>query len=80
MSKLASSTNTDIDLSTLGLKLRLIHLEYPEVEAFEELAVLISEVFKVNCTVDDIRKYMDLHTHSENLERESNLIKYGNCY
>ena len=66
-----------VKLSDLGLYLKLVYLEYPEVEAPQELAEKVSAEFNVVCTKKDVLGYLDLHVQYEDYELESRRQQYG---
>lgn len=67
---------SEVQLSDLGLYLKLISMEYPGVESAEELADLISKEFNVICTALDVKGYHQVCVH-EDYELESRRHEHG---
>jgi len=70
----------EVALSELGLKLRLIQLEYPNLVTAEELSDKIAEEFEVNCTPQLVEDYWRLHIHFGDVEKQSREVEYGVSY
>jgi hypothetical protein len=74
----SSKTLEKVELSDVGLYLRVISQEYPDVKDYEELAKLISENFQVICTADIIKQYEELDIeHRDFMDRIHHAIAMG---
>lgn len=70
----------EVVLSELGLKLRLIQLEYPNLVTAAELADKITEEFEVDCNAQLVEDYWRLHIHFGDVEKQSREVEYGISY
>lgn len=81
MSKMLSKNSKAlerVELSEIGLYLRVISREYPEVKDYDKLAQLISEEFNVICESDLIRQYEELEfEHRDFVDRIYHAIAMG---
>jgi hypothetical protein len=67
-----------VELSEIGLYLRVISREYPDVKDYEKLAQLISEEFNVICDSELIRQYEELdYEHRDFMDRLYHAISMG---
>lgn len=62
------TTFPPVELSEIGMMLRTISLDYPELTMPKEISEKISSEFGVNCKVADIQGYYKLHVEYEELQ------------
>lgn len=73
-----------VELHELGVMLKVIALEFPEITNYEDLASTLSEYFKVECTAKDIHGYNKLYEKhqviKEDYELENKRHEHGYLY
>lgn len=63
-------TKERVELHQLGIMLRLVAEEFPELTEYKDIAEAVSEYFEVICTEEDVIGYHRLHIEHEQIIHE----------
>ena len=77
-SKIIKQQKTKVDISDIGLYLKLITMDV-NPKNNKELALMISDEFNVRCTEKDIEVYNALHVENppEDYEKLSRMVEFN---